>query len=188
MGYTLVTCASCGQPNSPGIALCMNCGETLDAAARDAAFRESDNGEADGIPPARPLAEDQLRDIAATLGYTCKSTASGLAINAKLEDGRRQTVHVFMNGRDTAGRDLIGFVSLCGSAEETQALRLLKLNARLPFGSIVWRDIAGQPHIVMQANQLAETADRAELQTLLVEIARQADWLERQLGKGDDRY
>ena len=184
MDYNLVPCPSCGLENSPGLPFCQNCGDTLVPFA--------ENGFADGSGSFLELAEtgtlSVLENIAVRRGYTATAIDDGWLITVPLPDNRHQSVRVVFHGHDDQGRDLIGFLSVCGPWNPKAAERLLRLNARLHYGACALRDIDGQPMVVMCANQLADAADPEELEAVMDEVARWADKVEAALTGGGDTY
>jgi len=184
MDYELVACRSCGLENSPGLPFCQNCGDTL--------IPGTEKGFADGGGSFLELAEtgtrSVLENIAIRRGYDATATDDGWCITVPLPENRKQKVSVVFNGHDEEGRDLIGFLSICAPWNPRAAERLLRLNARLHYGSCALRDIEGKPMVVICANQPAATADPEELEAIMDEVARWADKVEAVLTGGGDTY
>lgn len=98
---------------------------------------------------------------------------------------RQQRVEVTFDKRDEDGNQMVTFSSNCGPALPEHATRLLEYNARLVHGAFAIRETSSGKMVVIQANQLAETADPLEISRLLTAIAWQADRAEEKL-TGDD--
>jgi hypothetical protein len=65
------------------------------------------------------------------------------------------------------------------------AMKLLEYNAKMVHGAFAVKNLGAGDMIVIQANELAETADPLAVSRLLSSIAWQADRVEEQLG-GED--
>jgi len=53
-------------------------------------------------------------------------------------------------------------------------------------GAFAVKDVGGQPTVVLQANQMAETLDPLEVSRVLSAVAWQADQVEQKLVGGDE--
>ena len=62
----------------------------------------------------------------------------------------------------------------------------LTLNAHLTFGSISIHDVLGKPMFVMSRTFLRDTVRPEELRDAMLEIARRADSVEKQLTRLDE--
>ena len=100
---------------------------------------------------------------------------------------RKQTVVVNFASTDEEGHRVISYTSICGEARDKISTQLLKYNMRMVHGAFAIQSTGAGDFIVVQANQLAETADALEVTRLLTAIAWQADKVEAKLG-GDDQY
>jgi eukaryotic-like serine/threonine-protein kinase len=71
--------------------------------------------------------------------------------------------------------------SVCGPADPAFHAYALKLNAHLTFGSISIHEVLGKPMYVMSRTFLRDTVRTEEVRDALLEIARRADHVEKQL-------
>ena len=77
--------------------------------------------------------------------------------------------------------------SVCGPAEPKHFRYALLLNAHLTFGSISIHDVLGKQMFVMSRTFLRNSVRPEELRDAMVEIARRADSVEKQL-TSEDQY
>jgi len=98
---------------------------------------------------------------------------------------RRQIVHVKFGGKDSEGHDVIAYSSTCGPASDKNALLLLRYNAQMVHGAFAVQKTQSGEMIVVQANQLADTADALEVARVISAIAWQADKVEEKLLRED---
>jgi serine/threonine-protein kinase len=75
--------------------------------------------------------------------------------------------------------------SICGPAEPANFAYALKLNAQLTFGSISMHDVLGSPMFVMSRTFPRDTVHPEDIRGALLEIARRADHVEKQLTRLD---
>jgi serine/threonine-protein kinase len=75
--------------------------------------------------------------------------------------------------------------SVCGPADPAYFAYALKLNAQLTFGSISVLDVLGSPMFVMSRTFPGDAVRPEEVRDALLEIARRADSVERQLTRLD---
>lgn len=138
--------------------------------------------------PANPSPDTEkiLRDVATRSGYEYQETTAGYSVVVPLSNERSQTVHVLFNGHDEEGQDIISFLSFCGPAEPRHAMEFLRLNSKLTYCAFAIRASKGSEHIVVTANQLAETADPDEIRRILSEVAKWADAVEKKITRGKD--
>lgn len=99
---------------------------------------------------------------------------------------RRQLVRVKFGGKDSEGHDVISYSSTCGPASEKNAMLLLRYNAQMVHGAFAVQKTSSGEMIVVQANQLADTADPLEITRVISAIAWQADKVEEKL-LGEDQ-
>ena len=76
--------------------------------------------------------------------------------------------------------------SVCGPADPSYFAYALTLNAHLTFGSISIHDVLGKQMFVMSRTFLRDTVRPDELRDALIEIARRADSVEKQLTRLDE--
>ena len=77
------------------------------------------------------------------------------------------------------------FTSICGPSSPENATKLLKYNQNLVHGAFALIEEGGQDKIVVQANQMAATADPLAISRVLAAVAWQADKVEEKLTGGD---
>jgi hypothetical protein len=80
----------------------------------------------------------------------------------------------------------VEYWSICGPFNEKHAKSLLTYNTKMLHGAFALRDVGGQPTVVLQANQMAETLDPLEVSRALSAIAWQADKVEQKLVGEDE--
>lgn len=98
---------------------------------------------------------------------------------------RKQTVSVNFAGQDEESHRIIAYTSICGAANDKISTQLLKYNMKMVHGAFAVQSTAAGDFIVVQANQLAETADVLEVTRMLTAVAWQADKVEAKLGTDD---
>ena len=74
---------------------------------------------------------------------------------------RKQTVTVEFGRKDDEGHDLISMASICGPVSGKNAMALLRYNTKMVHGAFAVQATPSGEMIVVQANQLADTADAA---------------------------
>lgn len=141
-------------------------------------------------PSDRPIAVDPqtlVRSAAASQGWTLLEGPENWDIVIPIDSERQQTVVVRFDRQDRDGHDMICFSTTCGPVQEKLTLALLRHNTRMVHTAFAVDDGPEGEMVVMQANQLAETANRPEVIQLISTVARRADRVEKQL-LGEDRY
>jgi membrane protease subunit (stomatin/prohibitin family) len=128
-----------------------------------------------------------VRSVAQSAGW--QTTESGDLWQIVVPTGslRKQTVNVRFGTQDDAGHNVISYSSTCGPAVERNAMTLLRYNAQMLHGAFAVQKSDAGELIVVQANQLADTADPLEVTRVITAIAWQADKVEEKLG-GSDAY
>ena len=81
---------------------------------------------------------------------------------------------------------MINLSTPCGPATEENAMTFLRYNAEMMHGAFAIESTPTGDAIVIEANQLADTADALELTRTIAAIAWQADQIEAKLS-GDDQ-
>lgn len=180
---TATLCPACKFENAAATRFCIQCGMSMAGDAAEIA---------DLTPNPRPelmQAETAalLKRVAHESGYKCVDTKAGIRVTIPIGE-RKQRVHVTFNGQDEEGHDIISFISVCGEYNANHNQRLLHLNDRMTFGAFAIKTIKGKEYFVVCANQLAETADLAEIRKMLFEVARHADRIEHRLSGGKDIF
>ncbi len=100
---------------------------------------------------------------------------------------RKQVVAVDFSRKAPSGHALIAYSSNCGPATDKNATVLLKFNTQLVHGAFAIQSTPAGDMIVLQANQMADTATGFEMNQVVTSIAWQADKVEETLG-GSDSY
>ncbi|MCA9147044.1 MAG: SPFH domain-containing protein [Planctomycetaceae bacterium] len=98
---------------------------------------------------------------------------------------RKQTVGIDFSRRDDEGHAMIAYSATCGPATPQNALHLLRFNEQMVHGAFAVRNTASGDMVVVQANQLADTADPLEITRLVTSVAWQADRAEEKLTGAD---
>ena len=158
------------------------------------------------VPTTRDVRE-LVRQVAGAAGYAIAETERGMHITLPINPLRQQRVEVTFDSTDEQGNALVTFSSVCGpladpvksnsvTSNPTESdvkrqrdvtLKLLEYNAQMVYGAFAVRDLGAGPMVLIQANQLADTADPLEISRLLSAIAWQADRAEEKL-TGEDRH
>ncbi|MDA1053117.1 MAG: SPFH domain-containing protein [Planctomycetota bacterium] len=98
---------------------------------------------------------------------------------------RKQTVTIDFSRCDEAGHSIIAYSATCGPATPQNALLLLRFNQQMVHGAFAVQSTPSGDMVVVQANQLADTADPLEITRLVTAVAWQADRAEEKLTGGD---
>jgi len=98
---------------------------------------------------------------------------------------RKQTVAIDFSRRDEGGHAIIAYSATCGPATPQNALLLLRFNEQMVHGAFAVKQTSSGDMVVVQANQLADTADPLEITRLVTAVAWQADRAEEKLTGGD---
>jgi hypothetical protein len=99
---------------------------------------------------------------------------------------RKQVVTVRFGAKDRENHPIIAYSSTCGPADEKNAMTLLRYNTKMVHGAFAVEKTAAGEMIVVQANQLADTADPLEITRVITALAWQADKVEAKLIGGDE--
>lgn len=105
-------------------------------------------------------------------------------LNVTLPDGRGQTVFIEDSDHHTEQR-LLTIFSTCCPVQPAYFERALRLNARVSHGGIAIRDLEGQSYFIMVDTYPRATVDPEEIRKSVLEVALQADLVERDLTGGD---
>jgi hypothetical protein len=95
-------------------------------------------------------------------------------------------VNVGFGGKDRENHPIIAYSSTCGPADAKNAMTLLRYNTKMVHGAFAVEKTAAGEMIVVQANQLADTADPLEVTRVITALAWQADKVEEKLIGGDE--
>ena len=100
---------------------------------------------------------------------------------------RKQTVVIDFSAKDEEGHAMIAYSSKCGPATPQNAMLLLRFNQQMVHGAFAVQGTPSGDMVVVQANQLADTADVLEVTRLITAVAWQADRAEEKL-TGEDEH
>jgi membrane protease subunit (stomatin/prohibitin family) len=126
-----------------------------------------------------------VRTVTQSSGWSLSENGDHWQIVVPIGSLRKQTVVVDFSAKDPDGHALISYTSTCGPANEATAMALLRYNMQMVHGAFALQSTPAGEMIVVQANQLAETADALEVTRLITAVAWQADKAEETLGGGD---
>jgi membrane protease subunit (stomatin/prohibitin family) len=99
---------------------------------------------------------------------------------------RKQTVTIDFTRKDEHGHTIISYKSPCGPASEKNAMQLLRFNTQMLHGAFAVESTASGDMIVVQANQLADSADALEVTRVVTAVAWQADKVEETMTGNDE--
>ena len=122
-----------------------------------------------------------VRQVAQAAGWQLTEGDKSWQLTVPVQSTRRQMVDVDFHRQDNEGHSLISFRSGCGPATEENAMALLRMNRSLAHGAFAIEPSPSGDMVVMQSNQLADTADALEITRTVTAIAWQADTAEQQL-------
>ena len=149
------------------------------------------------IAPAGGLNFDALSSAATDPKQLCRTVLQGIQGIAIDEQGetwkvtvpisslRKQVVTIDFSRQDEEGHAIIAYSATCGPATPQNALALLRFNQQMVHGAFAVQSTPSGDMVVLQANQLADTADPLEITRQLTAIAWQADGAEEKLTGGD---
>lgn len=126
-----------------------------------------------------------VRHVAQAAGWSVQEGDEQWQIVVPIGALRRQTVSVRFGQQDSEGHAVISYWAVCGPADEKHAMHLLRYNDQMVHGSFAVKNTPAGEMIVVQANQLVDTADALEVTRLISAVAWQADKAEQQLTGGD---
>ena len=167
-------------------------GQTPAAPAPAAAAGTAAAGAAGGLDfgdlaPQRADPKQMVRAVAQTAGWQLQENGDAWSIIVPVGALRKQTIHVDFTARDREGQAVIAFSSICGPASERNAMTLLRYNTKMVHGAFAVQKTSSGEMIVIQANELAESADPLDLTRMMTAVAWQADKVEQKLST-DDTY
>ena len=139
------------------------------------------------LAPAALAPKDLVRSVAGAAGWQVQEAGDTWQVVVPVGPLRKQTVAVQFDRKDDEGHELISIASICGPASERNAMALLRYNTKMVHGAFAVLPTPAGEMIVVQANQLADTADVMALTRVMTAVAWQADKAEEKLG-GGDRY
>ncbi len=179
---------SCGFENHSSCRFCIKCGTNLPGAGKPKSVPKhiANLGPPRSADRPQQSTEKKLEDYIKRLGHTNKKTRAGWSLEISLANDRKQKVHIFHDGKDRDGSELMTFLSICAPSNDKHALSLLKYNAKMRYCAFGVRKIQAKDYFVVSAGQSAATADFDEVKKIVDEVARCADQVEEQLTGGLD--
>jgi len=140
------------------------------------------------LAPAAAAAPDPkqiVRSVVDSAGWRIQEAGNALQVTVPIGALRKQTVTVDFDGKDEEGHNVISYTSICGPVSEKNAMALLRYNMKMVHGAFAVQNTGSGEMVVVQANQLADTADPLEVTRVMTAVAWQADKVEEKLGGGD---
>lgn len=138
----------------------------------------------------QPLVRDPkqlVRGVAQASGWQLNETGEAWEMIVPIGALRKQTVTVRFDRTDDNGHKLLAFSSVCGPASPNNALALLRYNTKMIHGAFAYEETPSGEMIVVQGNQMADTADPLDVTRVITAIAWQADKVEEKL-MGEDQF
>jgi hypothetical protein len=135
-----------------------------------------------------PLVKDPralVRGVAQSAGFAVVESGDAWQVTVPVGPLRKQVVTVQFGGKDDEGHGVIAYSSTCGPSTEQNAMALLKYNTKLVHGAFAVVSSPSGDMVVLQANQLADSADPLAVTRVLTALAWQADKVEEKLSGGD---
>ncbi len=132
-----------------------------------------------GLTPADP--RQLIRSVAQSSGWQLTESGDVWTVVVPIGSLRKQTVTVNFAAKDPQGHGIIAYSSVCGPMNEKNATVLLKLNAQLVHGAFAVQTTASGDQVVVQSNQLADTATVLDVSQSISSVAFQADQAEEKL-------
>lgn len=126
-----------------------------------------------------------ISEMTALHGWQCVTTAdNGYKIEVPTEPGRSQVVEITRT-KDPDGAPLAFIWSkVTHKSNVGDPYYLLKLNAELSYGALA---LFGED-IILKDNQLIDTADSEEIERSVLNVAKRADALEKQVHGAHDAH
>ncbi len=140
----------------------------------------------DQLQPAKTDPKDLVRRVAQSNNWKVEDSNDAWSLTVSIGPLRKQVVRVRFDRQDSEGNPVINYSSACGQATEENAMAFLRYNAQLIHGAFAIETTPTGDMIVMEANQLADTADPLEVTRTVSAIAWQADQVESKLSGEDD--
>lgn len=137
------------------------------------------------LQPAVVDPQQLVRSVVQSSGWELQESESTWQVTVPVGPLRKQNVVVDFSRTDDEGHKVIAYTSVCGPASEKNAMILLRYNTQMVHGAFAVRKTDAGEMVVVQANQLAETADPIEVTRVLTAVAWQADKVEEKLGMAD---
>lgn len=139
----------------------------------------------EGLAPARLDPKTLVRNVAQANGWQVEELGEQWHVRVPVGTLRKQVITVDFTAKDSEGDALIAYSSICGPASPENAMLLLKFNQQMVHGAFAIQNTPAGDMVVIQANQLADTADALEVTRLVTAVAWQADKAEEKLSGKD---
>lgn len=128
-----------------------------------------------------------VRSVAQSSGWQVDESSDPWQVTVPVGPLRKQRVVVRFDAKDAEGNSMMSFSSVCGPANEQNAMALLKYNTQMVHGAFAVEPSAAGDVIVVRANQLTATADPLAITRVITAVAWQADKVEEQvLGRDEN--
>jgi hypothetical protein len=170
-------------PGAPAMAAGSAPAASAAAAAGAAAGGRLDFGD---LAPHGADPKQMVRSVVQAAGWQLQETADVWSVTVPVGALRKQIIHVDFTARDQEGHAAIAFSSICGPASERNAMALLRYNTKMVHGAFAVQQTPSGEMIVIQANELVESADPLDITRMMTAVAWQADKVEQKLGTGDN--
>ncbi len=158
---------------------------TASVAAAGAAAGAASTMSFDALAPVARDPKELVRFVARSAGWQIQESGDVWQMVVQIGSLRKQTVTVNFAAKDSEGDAVIAYSSVCGPASPQNAMLLLKFNQQMVHGAFAVHSTPSGDMVVVQANQLAETADPLSVTRLITAVAWQADKAEEKLTGGD---
>lgn len=152
---------------------------------RESGSSPSSNLDLNSLRPAASDPQQLVRNVAQSNQWTLDEAGTPWKLSIPLGPMRKQTVHVRFDKQDREGHSVVNLSTPCGPATEENAMTFLRYNSQMIHGAFAIETTPAGDTIVIEANQLADTADALELTRTIAAIAWQADQIEAKLS-GED--
>ena len=126
-----------------------------------------------------------VRSVAQSSGWQVQEGGDTWQVVVPIGALRKQSVTVNFAARDTEGHAVIAYSSVCGPASPQNAMLLLKFNQQMVHGAFAVQATPSGDVVVVQANQLVETADPFAVNRIVSAVAWQADKAEEKMTGAD---
>lgn len=188
MPFSKILCARCGTENHGANRFCTGCRIPLGSIEPDADAGTDILCAFEAPGPSTIDVDRLLREVVARTGFPSSPARQGWRITVTLEDNRRQLVYLGHVGTDITRHPIVGFVSVCGPANDRDARILLKVNANAVHSHFAIRTLRGEEYFVVIRNVRAEDLPELDAAELVRGIAESADCMEGRLMRGKDLY
>ena len=139
----------------------------------------------DALAPVARDPKELVQFVVQTAGWQVQESGDVWQVVVPVGSLRKQTVTVNFAAKDAEGDAIIAYSSVCGPSSPQNAMLLLKFNQQMVHGAFAVHNTPAGEMVVVQANQLADTADPLAVTRLITAVAWQADKAEEKLTGGD---